>query len=300
MKIVLNWVNRNTGEEGTRVFRSDQPITSVEGLTPIATLPQGANTYTDEDVVQGQYYHYRLEVFNGDQKFLGLSVPVLAMGTTGPGPMEILRGDWERGFFGEVTPDEFIDHNELVLLCGMSTIGANVAGSISWIKCARKGKVLFYPKSQIRTTVSWKQLYEKGLVFGRDDIGPFPTITGVTPTNQNTIVEIKGFRYRVRLMKALSDGVNSSAAAAGAPTADSEWNDLVLTLLTTITSDQTWGNLANYAEAALTVTNNVGIRQELNDALTHAFYRQTLTLSVAGITAANASYFWLPVLELID
>lgn len=300
MKIILNWVNRNTDEDGTRVFRASAPIESVEGLTPIATLPQGANSFEDADVASGQYYHYRMEVFKGDQKFLGLNVPVLAKGSTGPGAQEILRGDWERGFFGELTPQEFVDHNELVLLTGMASAGTAVTGAINWIKCARKGKVLFYPKSAIRTTVSWKVLYEKGLVYGMEGVGPFPTIPGVVATDQNTIVEIKGFRYRVRLMKVLSDGVDSAADAASAPVEKSEWHDLVVTLTTLVLPEQTWGNLANYAAADLSVGGNIAIRQELSSTLGQYFYRSTVALTWANLTTATAAYQWIPVLELID
>jgi hypothetical protein len=296
MKNTLNWVNRNTDEDGTNVYRSDAPITSVEGMTPVAVLPKGASSWEDTDVVQGQYYHYCLEIFKGEQKFLGINTPVLTQVSTGPGPQTILRGDWERGFFGEVTPDEFVDHSEIVLLSGLSTIGATVSGSISWIKCARKGKVLMYPKTPIRVTVSWQQLYDKGLVFGRDDGGP--TVGALGSVNQNTIIEVKGFRYRVRLMKALSDGVDQANTGTGT---DSEWHDIVLSLLTTIPAEQTWGNLANYTEAQLGVSASPRWMQELNIAGNTAFWRNaSLALVAANIGSVSTSYQWQPVLELVD
>jgi hypothetical protein len=292
MKNTLNWVNRNTDEDGTNIYRSNAPITTVEGMTPVAVLPKGANSWEDTDVAQGQYYHYRLEVFKGEQKFLGINTPVLTQVSTGPGPQAILRGDWERGFFGEVTPAEFVDHSEIVLLCGLSSVGANISGSIPWIKCARKGKVLMYPKLPIRSTISWQQLYDKGLVFGRDNNGPVGSV------NQNTIIEVKGFRYRVRLMKALADGVDQAASVSGT---DTEWHDIVLSLLATVPAEQTWGNLANYTEAQLGINSSIRWMQELNVAGTATFYRNaSLAVATAGVTSAGAGYVWQPVLELVD
>lgn len=298
MKNTLNWVNRNTDEDGTNVYRSNAVIESVDGLTPVAVLPPGANSWEDTDVVQGQYYHYRLEVFKGEQKFLGINTPVLTQVSTGPGPQAILRGDWERGFFGEVTPADFVDHSEIVLLCGLSAIGANVAGSISWIKCARKGKILMYPMTPIRTGISWRALYDKGLVFGRDDNGP--TAGSIGTVNQNVVIEVKGFRYQVRLMKGMPDGmdVTDSGATQGAAT---EWHDVLLSLLTSVPPEQTWGNLANYTDAQLAVSSNPRWMQEINTGGTTSWYRgSNYAAAATNITNTSAAYTWQPVLELID
>lgn len=57
--------------------------------------------------------------------------------------------------------------------------------------------------SQPIAIASYKEVYEKGMVWGTNDNGPdiFDTSSGVTPTIQNATTTINGIQYKVRLMR---------------------------------------------------------------------------------------------------
>lgn len=320
MKITLNWVNRNTDEDNTRVFRETAPFTSTEGLTPIATLPQAANTYDDETVVKGQLYYYRLEVVKGTDKYLGNQVAIMALAYSGPGPQELSKGDYERGYFGEVTYDKLLSGDELALRVGIS-VGNSVNALTNWLKFAHKGKILFIPKVPIRTTLSYNNLYAAGLVYGVDDVGAVVP-NNQAAVNQKKLVEIEGDQFLVRLMTgaasnpAVYTSVGANADATGLD--GSEWNDLMLSLTNTVPASQTWGNFLNLPDIDLLGTAAmITLCQEATPSagtsIARGAYRSATELYPAAVAALNTSvatsnvsiagtsvtrqYSWRPVLE---
>lgn len=251
MKNILNWVNRNTNEDGTRVFRETAPFTSTDGLTALATLPQGANSYEDSAVVKGQLYYYRLEVFKGTDKYLGNQVAITALAYTGPGPQTLLRGDFERGWFGEVSPSLLFNGDELALRAGLASAGSVINVNTNWLKFAHKGKILFMPKLPIRYQVSWNQVLAAGCVYGNDSEVPNPLPSGAVITPQGKILEVNGDRFLVRLPKGAKTNpavlvmVSNHIDVTNGGADGSEWNDCMLSICNTVPASQTWGNLDN-------------------------------------------------------
>ncbi|MCT7475967.1 hypothetical protein N5V81_13370 [Escherichia coli] len=57
----------------------------------------------------------------GTEKVMGLPIVQGDFPMTGPGPQELIRGDWHRGYFGTLTNEEFIlNHAELNGLIGFN------------------------------------------------------------------------------------------------------------------------------------------------------------------------------------
>ncbi len=320
MKITLNWVNRNTDEDGTRVYRATAPFTTVDEMTPIATLPQGANTYVDETVVKGQLYYYRLQVFKDGDWYLGNQVAITALAYSGPGPQELSKGDYERGYFGEVTYDKLLSGDELALATGL-TAGTSINPLTPWLKFAHKGKILFIPKLPIRQVIAYNSLYDAGLVYGVD--GPGAVVPNGRPqTNQKKLVEIQGDQFLVRLMKGAASNPAVFTATLGGGDATgvdgSEWNDLILSLTNTVPPSQTWGNFLNVPDADIlgTVAQTTLCQEAgttVGTSLVRGAYRSTTEFYPAGITLiniasttgntvmggayVNRNFCWRPVLE---
>lgn len=330
MKINLNWINRNTNEDGTRVFRETTPFSSTDGLTPIATLPQGANSYTDENVVKGTLYYYRLEVFKGDDVYLGNQVAITALDYTGPGPQTLSKGDYERGYFGEVEAADLYSGDELALRVGL-TAGTPVNSLTNWLKFAHKGKVLFIPKLPIRYTLDWNTLFNLGIVYGDNSEVPATLPSGaVASTSQGKQVELNGDRFVVRLMKGMS--TNPAAYTPNSDYSDvlngnadgSEWHDLIYSICNTVPASQSWGNFLNLPDVSILGTGSpvqmTTLCQELATAAANSVVVRggtyvTNSAVIGGIAApsptantinstmggfaANRQICWRPVLEFL-
>ncbi|PWA08667.1 hypothetical protein DCC39_14610 [Pueribacillus theae] len=137
-----------------------------------------------------------------------------------PGPQNLIAGDMQAGFFGEVPASELINGQGLSNLIGLSA-GVLQHSNEPWLKFAYEGKIQFVAKKTFRYNLSWDELNLVGVVYGN-----------------NTIV-IDGLSYKVRLMKgANSDPANGSS---GEINHYSEWNRLMLPIL----SDAPFHNLNN-------------------------------------------------------
>jgi hypothetical protein len=241
----------------------------------------------------------------------------------GPGPQELLAGDMNAGYFGEVSAAEFYSGDRLAFELGV-TEGVLQNSNAGWLKFARKGKVLFVAKQSFMHSVSWDHLYARGIVYGTNDNGKRPR---GTPVNQYTTVEHGGNRFIVRLLT----GANADPFPDSDPlffTNDmvqmnvgggSEWNDLMYRAHTDVpTSDGTDGqradrhggpqvgaNWASFSNAELNIIGNGRSCwvQETSEAFSSSrAYRATVDLaSFARGTASNASsnIGWRPCLELV-
>lgn len=135
-------------------------------------------------------------------------------GNSGPGSKNLLGGNEELGFFGEVESSKLIDGLTLARITTLSA-GVNINSDTSWLKFVRKGKILFVAKKPFKHSISWDHLDEMSLVYG------------------NRLVKIKEKFYRIRLMEG-SESIPSfwehqeEGAYYDPPvTHRSEWNDLM-------------------------------------------------------------------------
>lgn len=128
---------------------------------------------------------------------------------------------------------------------------SNTGGN--WLKIydARKGTTLYIAKKPLTNNVSWNQLCRAGVVFGLDQVNAdgtlkphFTNLPDCGGTYKPNIVEIKGKRYIVRLLRGLNteDPNQLSDDSHGLKvTGNSEWNRYILPLV----KDYRYGKLSS-------------------------------------------------------
>ncbi len=235
MEITLNWFNPNAGlETGTRIFRSNAPITAENLPAPLATVGPGVTMYIDNTVVLGNMYYYRTQIFDAKDSYLTKTIAVRAITPeqTGAGPKNLTMGDWDMGVFGYIESVDLFKPDDVFALTNTTPVGLNNPSDYGWIKMAYKGKVLFIAMQPTRWNVSYAEVYAAGLVFGVNNNGPIVP-SGKTPVNQFKPIMRNGFNYIPRILKGLADDI--AAAPANIATnimlvsdpGSSEWDDIV-------------------------------------------------------------------------
>ena len=142
------------------------------------------------------------EIYNAGNKIW----PVI---NTGPGPRILRAGDLQAGFYGEVPASEFITGDELCRLAGITQGGSQFSDE-PWLKFSYLNETIFVAKKPIRYSISWDHINEKGCVFGEKT------------------VETQGFKFKVTLLKAKTEGKqNDSSAYKGSINHNSMWNRLM-------------------------------------------------------------------------
>lgn len=217
-----------------------------------------------------------------------------------PGTLVIQKGDENAGFYGFVHPKSFgliegnpegqqeMTSSNLALACGLAA-GTPINENTTWAKFSSMGEVIFVPVKPLRSSVSYIDIYEAGLVYGDGTNGRVvPTLSSgasAVTTKQETIVTIGSHRYSVRLMRgAGSDPLDSyNHADRGMPGEMSEWNNLILPLHEKARL-QDW---AYPAHAGTTEDWGIGLSDE--DLVTHSSVGQgsyTWCIEQSDVTAA--------------
>lgn len=335
MQIHIGWQNTDLDAEGIRVYRASSPIIPSTLPAVYDTLSGDAVDYIDTDVLAGATYYYVFEVFKDTGSFFSTNVQATAMPYSGPGPQSFIGGDVGAGFYGIVSGVEFITWDAFVAWAGITLTNKNTSLNQNWLKFSHKGKTLFAPKQPLGM-VSWQNLYNAGLAYGVDGLGPreYNTLAGV---NQQRIITIKGAQFKVRLPTALPPGfdltkdfVNSNTALTthghygtseyGDTTHDltgSEWNDLMYRVVSWTPPSQHGKNwalldyeLAHNSSISYTGMSGDNLFQELVPGVRHlmrgASYRGYSSVNATyhpGKTAISANIttaqYWRPMLEMI-
>ncbi len=216
----------------------------------------------------------------------------------GPGPKTLAVGTTDHGWYGEVASADLIDGTALAALVGLSA-GTAQESTSGWLKFALNGKVLFVAKRPLRHTVSWNQLDQAGVVYGKE-------------------VTIGTDRFLVRLIRGANSDPTVGQTGYDMPlTHGSEWNRLMYHVhdgvhgnnSNTMASEGiTVGDFAQYADADLFVRTGNGrltICQERISTIDSVdrLYRGHNGISSSGAVNAtqtpSIAYGWRPVLELI-
>lgn len=244
MYIDLHWANLNSEVVKLEIFRGDAPL-DRQNLpdTPIATLTQGETQYRDADteLVAGKTYYYVFVVSNDYDRDVSQNFTVTALSRRGPGPQALLQGDNGLGYFGSLTSGEFISGSELL---SRTAFSANLLSPYpTWHKYVRNNKVLYVPDGPIGYNVTWTDLYNAGLVYGRDDKGGNSLIS--LNVNQGKKVTIGLDTFRVRLLKGTIEEENYTTfpPVANHPFA-AEYDDLVFPLVHPVPDNQRLDNVA--------------------------------------------------------
>lgn len=228
-----------------------------------------------------------------------------------PGNKNLIAGDMQEGFFGEVSSSELITGDALASQVGISQ-GNSQHSTAGWLKFAWKGKILFIAKKPIRNSISWDAINTAKCVYG--DSG-------------DKTVEIGGLTYKVRLMRALepsNDPKTTVSASSGTVNHYSEWNRLMCQIHEQAI-DKSWdypNNIENdigilehnlgsgrqgmYSNADLEVKSVNGSASWCQEMGTFTFNR--LHRGNAGVSYSNdntssgkySQYVWRPVLELVE
>lgn len=219
--------------------------------------------------------------------------------TTGsPGPVELIAGDENAGFFGEVPVDEFYDGREIATAANL-TGGFIFNDDEPWLKFVIDGKIIFKSKKPYRYNISWDSIDRKGCAYG------------------TTTVTKDGVTYKVRLMKgALTDPSKYSDPDQGA--IGSEWNRLMLPISEHAPSSwgrqenfvdsptEDWG--INYSDRDLGVVSGWGngarhwCQEKSDSSSREKVSRGSFSVADSSISRENSSsnyYGWSPVLEVV-
>ncbi len=308
MQIKLVWENPNVIATTTKVYRGTQPLDRANLSNPLATLTQGETTWTDTTAIAGQRYYYVLESLSARDRAVSHNIEAWALPRTGPGPQTLLGGDHEVGYYGDLLSANFITLTELRAALNFNA-GSVITDAPVWMKFAYKGKTLFIPVQPLASGISWKALYDAGLVYGTNDDGS-SLYTGAK-VNQRRTVKIGLETFIVRLMTTAAPRPDRGIVYPGGTielptqTIGSEWDDLIYRVCEWVPSTQRGSNFGSKTRSDFNSFSSC-LKQELVvDTPTNCIMRGTSTLSTKG-ALSNASILqittgahWRPVLELI-
>jgi hypothetical protein len=305
--VELSWTNppsEDTDFLGVKIQRKigGYPVSENDGETIYdGTIP----SVIDSGLTNFVTYYYRAFTYDYDKNFnadTGQQVngtPIVGDDMSGsPGPINLVGGTMDAGYFGTVPSTEFIDGDSLASEIGLST-GVSQYSNTDWLKFAYKGKILFRPTKAIRHSISWDAINNVGCVFGERT----HTINGLT--------------FKVRLMKgALTNPSKTNDNDKGA--IGSEWNTLMLPIHESAPSDWAYPNNVN------SPTEDWGIDFTNQDLMTHHDYgngsyvwcqetpevytTQRVIRGNNGVSYSSrvsssgtvSHYGWVPVLELVQ
>jgi hypothetical protein len=207
-------------------------------------------------------------------------------------------------YFGEVSASELFTGDELAGLVGMTT-GVSMFSNTTWFKVLFRGKILYIPKTQIRHTVSWDDIYNLGLVYGTNNNGVAPSST---PTNQRVIINKGVHQFIVRLLNGSSephDGTSGEHPIHASVSNGSEWNELMYRF--SINNPLGTGdNFESYTDSELGLISINGRYSWCKEQNTLGSNRRIIRGNVSVGTISNAigsgsssATGWRPVLELI-
>lgn len=298
MDIRLNWTDPNDEPVITRVYVSDIPINREDLPEFTAELEAGVTEYLITDAVPDQTYYVVLEVIGATDSFVTHAREVVAELNTGPGPQDILYGDWDCGYFGTLDPYTFLSTQDITP--GWYQ-GAILEKYPVWHKLAYRGKVIYSPQGPVRYNVEWNELYDAGMVYGMD--GPGPGLTTQSPVDQNFQVYYEGHRFSVRLPEYT---VGESTTRA-----NTDWQNLICRLDNQVSSYQPGGNFANLKDAdygaAVNTTSQDILSRDLksdNPGLVHTlgktyYNNERLLIDAQDTQSVAAGGLWWPILELL-
>lgn len=316
MNLTLTWKNFNVVPVSMAIYRGDAPLDPMALPAPLVTLTEGEEIWVDSTVTRGQLYYYMFVTTGATDKVPSRNYPIRAVSRRGHGPTDLLYGDYELGYFGELTALEFATSADILKAIGFNGTDANSAignktGLPVWHKFAYQGKILYIPNGAIAysaSLINWYSLAQKGAVYGTDTA--FPDFT--TPkhnTVQNAGIDIGPNRYRIRLPRGTENDPATpyTEVIESITTGNAEWDALVATLIIWINANQKLPNTSNIAHSGFGfISSTRGIMcQEVTPA-NMVVERGGTSQSVEAVARIATSVNiltgspYLPVLELIE
>lgn len=297
MSITLSWKQQPRQTlDSIEIYRFADPRATPNPLalgTPLAVLPGDATSYVDNTVANYATYQYRIVSVKGGDKSMGAPIVQGYFPQTGPGPQELLRGDWYCGYFGTLTNSEFfLNAGEFNGLFGSQLWGYS---PVLFHKFVFRGKILFFPDTLTAQNTPWRT-YAAGVMYGVDNNGPLVP-SGYSGVNQKRTVVKNGYEYIVRL-PTLVDGVYSSSWNNQTYYNQGEWHNTMGRLYRTGLSLPRFNDLPLQSGASPTALGCALMASAVDVGRTYWYWNPAAPTSPATIDVdSNCSIFH--VLELV-
>lgn len=290
MGIKLNWtLPEGVALDKVVIYRSTQRISTGALPAPLVELAADAVAYEDAAVTSGNIYYYVISLVKGAQVSFSSNYEIGYFSSTGPGPQELLRGTWEKGYFGTVSDTDFLTFMDIKEQLPGLPAPNGVSGG--WHKLIYKGKILFFPWQDYSTAMTLNAVYAAGAVFGDDTNGTFLAGASMgTPRKQDAKVVKDGFELRVRVPKVLDPTKihNSYAHYAGTEIGE---------LLELLFSERDW----DYGAGKERLSDQMHQRMRF---WTNSWYNTSYVNLINGYgsvtyTGPASGWYYRPILELI-
>lgn len=221
---------------------------------------------------------------------------------SGPGNKKLLYGTRELGYFGTVTINELFSDSTLSKLVGLTVGGLATAGSAQlWYKFMFHGRIIYLAKYPTRTTLSWLDLYNAGVVYGVKGYGdgPVPASGGIDQFTMLTKYEtVNGQRKLWPLKVALPQGANDGELLSSSSwnSDQAEWDVLWAKFF-----NDKWDPAASWAVMNFSASMWFFTRERTTNGASAAVRGNTSVLAkaLAAYATATGSLAWRPKIELI-
>lgn len=229
MAILLSWKNNNPPQNVLRIYRSETTFDTANLPAPLATLPGDAKTYTDTTADGAKSYSYLLQVSNGQEVVYSKTPTITHIKNRGPGPQMLQQGDYDCGYFGEVSADEL---PSVFVAFGMSPTNIGTLNNYPSVyhKFAWKGRILYYGATMLLSVAASGSLRNKltrsGLVYNFTNAALQATVQNVHSKN--------GFSFHARCPRSTPenwDGTTSPFARQNLENPDTEFNQILGSLM---------------------------------------------------------------------
>jgi hypothetical protein len=304
MGIRIEWVDPNQANAPVSIYRSENKMLDDNNLPePIAVVPSNTGFYLDEDIIRNKLYYYRVAtpgVEGSGELVITPNKGLMFMPYTGPGPKNIIRGDYEFGIFGRMPMGNLFSAQELVSWSGIDVITETVPGIPNeWVKFIHKGKIYFTPTMPIATKVSWLSLYNAGLVYGEIPKVEWPPLVKDTYpfVPQNKTISLREHLFGVRFPTSRKN--SQSTAGDQASLIGGEWDQFIASLYVVRTFPDANGNPQlddNGNPPYASFTTDVSVAGCLNRGYSTAGDSTFNSLPSGTTDAVNG---WRPLLTLI-
>jgi len=237
MAIHLKWSNQNTPGNSLYIYRNEgTTITEASKGTAIATLDSNAVAYVDNTTEPGKTYAYLVEIRAPLGSSFSRPTVTANLRRVGPGGVDILTGDSEFGYMGQVPSYELPD---VWTALGFERGKTNAAMAVlKWYKFVRKGKIMYVPSIPMTTTYNdydpwlggiWAANVP-GIASGLDwnfDI----SAAKYNPYRKTKILTAGIDRFHLRAPRAYPDNWNGVHNAALTLQRDTEMNQLIQSMM---------------------------------------------------------------------
>lgn len=154
---------------------------------------------------------------------------------SGPGPKTLIKGTRKRGYFGQLSGNEFFSRWLVAASVTEAVRPTYYAGDTTWFKFMYNDRVLFVCKSQIAGGISWQELYDSGVVFGQRGRGKItkPVNGPVDQLKTSIFIEnVQGEKKRWPLKLQLLTGADDAFdATVSDKSGVNEWDELFREIL---------------------------------------------------------------------